>query len=132
MKMTIPSKGDKVYKCFTGELETVTFLEESLADPSCTKPTWLCQYKDGRKFRCGIHSYYTTIEEAYERFIRDCRGAVVSSRESLNNALDRMIALELLVKLVEIKLVERTTDDSYIIANKIDIEIKKCIKILEI
>lgn len=73
-------RGDKLYKCWNGTLETMTFLEEGLADPSCTVETYLLRRPDGRKVRCSKAMYLATPQAAYERYLDECREAVPTMR----------------------------------------------------
>lgn len=67
----MPNRGDKLYKCWNGQLEVVTFVEESIAEGAFT-PTWVVREKGqvspimGRRIRCSIGSYFTTEKEAWK------------------------------------------------------------------
>jgi hypothetical protein len=66
----MPNRGDKLYKCWNGKLETVTFLEESIAEGAYA-PTWLVRERGqmsqfGRRIRCSIGSYFTTEKAAWK------------------------------------------------------------------
>jgi len=105
--MTIPSRGDKIYKCFDGTLETAIFLEEGLADPSCSANTWLCQdtrMGSRRKFRCSTNMYVTTAQEAYEIFLKQCGEALPLYEQSIQDTVKELIDLTKLIIKVEFEL----------------------------
>lgn len=65
----MPQRGDRLYKCWNGKLEIVTFLEESYAE-GATALTWVVREprKDrmfGQRIRCSVGSYFTTEKAAW-------------------------------------------------------------------
>jgi hypothetical protein len=86
----MPKPGDKMYNCFNGELETVIFLEESLAGRGCTVTTYLMsRTKIGEHdrpdglFRCDKAMYKTTAREALEEYLKEAEISL--------NSLDKQI-----------------------------------------
>lgn len=70
----MPNRGDKLYKCWNGKLETVTFVEESIAEGAYA-PTWVVRAQVNRdettlpircRIRCSIDSYFTTEKAAWK------------------------------------------------------------------
>ena len=70
----MPNRGDKLYKCWNGKLETVTFVEESIVEGAYA-PTWLVSKQVNcdettlpirRRTRCSIGSYFTTEKAAWK------------------------------------------------------------------
>lgn len=85
----MPNKFDKMYQVSGGDnpiLETVIFLEESLADPSCTVTTYLMRDSNGRKFRCSKDYYYETPKQAWEKHLKDCLEAYEPTYRQLEEA----------------------------------------------
>ncbi len=77
----MPNRGDKLYHCWNGELETVTFLEESIAE-GAYDPTWVvrkCGQASlimGRRIRCSIGSYFTTEKKAWQAELVNCKAGL--------------------------------------------------------
>lgn len=65
----MPKFGDKLYEIVDGEIQTYTFIEESVnVQAGATAPTWLVK-SAGRLIRCSINHYYRSIKEAKEQEI---------------------------------------------------------------
>lgn len=76
----MPKRGDKLYKCWNGQLEVVTFVEESIADGAFA-PTWVVREKGqamGRRLRCSIGSYFLTEKEAWQAELANYKNGLKS------------------------------------------------------
>jgi hypothetical protein len=74
----MPNRGDKLYKCWNGKLETVTFVEESIGagyEGVLYGLTWVVRAQVNRdettlpirrRIRCSIGSYFTTEKAAWK------------------------------------------------------------------
>lgn len=69
----MPQRHDKLYHVWNGQLETVTFLEEGLADETCTRPTYLVRDANGRKSRCSIDMHLLTAKAAWEQYLAEAQ-----------------------------------------------------------
>jgi hypothetical protein len=92
--------GDTLYHLWHGEIETATFLEESIVE-SASIPTWLCRGKDGRRFRCAVGMYSITEREAWARHLDECR-AELSGIIRHRDECDKQIA-EAVARIAEIE-----------------------------
>ena len=73
------------------ELETVIFIERSLAAPECIAETWLCRRMgSGELFRCSVGSYHRTSRGAwleYRNAVENRLSAMNREREDLNRRM---------------------------------------------
>lgn len=108
-----PTRGDKLYRYNGTQMETVTFLEQGLADASCSAPTWLVR-DDKVKSRCSIGFYARSESEAYERHLKELRESIPwleehirEARLALQNGLNEIEQTEKALKLLSWKLTGR-------------------------
>lgn len=72
------------------ELEVVTFVEQSLAAPECTRETWLCRDSSGACFRCSVGAYHRTVRGAWLEYLEGVESslrAMNREREDLNRRM---------------------------------------------
>lgn len=78
-------RGDKLYSCFNGELEEVTFIREKI-NPGASLPTFLLRGKNG-EFSCSTDMYtHRTPVDAYVQYVKDCRAAVPLFEKQVDEA----------------------------------------------
>lgn len=88
-------RGDKLYNISNGQLETVTFIEEGFADPSCTRTTYLVKDANGRKARCSTGHFATTPKEAWERHLLDTKAGLEAQLKHIaENVVRAQITLQ--------------------------------------
>lgn len=90
----MPNRGDKLYDVFNGELETVTFIEQSLAAPECTIETWLVRKHKNVLARCSIDAYKTNAELAWQEYLANCKVGLINAQENINKTIDIMVELK--------------------------------------
>lgn len=84
----MPKRGDTLYRIGQGQLEKVTFLEESLADPSCTQTTYLVREIGSlRRVRCSVTMYLDTEKKAWERYLIEIEDALPGAEQSVLEAV---------------------------------------------
>jgi hypothetical protein len=100
----MPNRGDKMYRIGQSSepcsvfcnphpvgndrcvLETVTFIEEGLSEPSCTVTTYLMRETNGRRFRCSKEMYVTTAKEAWQRHLESCQQSLPANVKAVDDA----------------------------------------------
>ena len=106
----MPNKGDKLYRIGyptpnqDGVLETVTFLEENIADGAFA-PTWVVRrnlkpgeqpesIRRSERIRCSIGSYYITPELAWAHELAQCRESLphlIEHRDQANHHVNQVV-----------------------------------------
>ena len=79
----MPIKGDKLYACWNGTIEMVTFIEESLSAPDCTETTYLVR-GDGALIRVSKDMFQTTVQEAYQLYWSSAERSLVELLEQFD------------------------------------------------
>lgn len=113
----MPTKDQLLYKCWNGELETAIFVEQSLADKSCTIETWVVRIKNAdnktlpfySRVRCSVDSYYLTEHEAWENEFKRYKEGIAAQRKhikELQSSLRELIVKKATIreKMIESKL----------------------------
>lgn len=121
--------GDRLYKCFNGDLEICAFVEESVSAGAII-PTWLLKpivtyCPDGAKragvskniFRTDRMCYSRSPREAYQRYLADCAAAIAPAERFVKEAVDQLVyirgevsrietllRLEAIAKLLDVKI----------------------------
>ena len=95
-------RGDTLYAVHGGKLEKVLFLEQGLADPGCTRETWLvrCLKSHGR-IRCSVDSYCTTERAAWERYLAQCQENLPRAKKHAAEATEAVFECEAHIAHVE-------------------------------
>lgn len=103
--MNQPTHGDKLYRCFNGNLEVVTFLEQNVSGLGATNPTNLCVDATGREFRCSMDMYFTTAKAAYEHYLEDLldeegsvRNRIFEAEQDLEHCIEKRNRIDELLK----------------------------------
>lgn len=92
----VPERNQRLYKCWGGELETVLFREQSIAEGAFAE-TWLVfRTKDsnrigGHRIRCSIGSYFTTPALAWKAELKSYQDSLKAQREALKKARQAIV-----------------------------------------
>lgn len=96
-----PQRNQRLYKCWNGELETVLFREQSIAEGAFSE-TWLVfNQKDSKRIRCIIGSYFTTPYLAWKAELKSYQDSLKSQREALKK--ERQAIVETKATIVRLK-----------------------------
>lgn len=97
----VPVRNQRLYKCWGGELETVLFREQSIAEGAFAE-TWLVfDPKRTQRIRCSIGSYFTTELEAWQNELASYRSGLKAQREAQKKARQQIV--ETKAKIVELR-----------------------------
>ncbi len=89
----MPTNGQKLFEVVGGKLKTVIFVEQSLADESCTMATWLVRKRVGfenKLVRVSIGSYFENEDDAWKKYLDECEvgeSYVIKEIEQSNKTL---------------------------------------------
>jgi hypothetical protein len=102
--MMTPQRGDKLYKCWNGTLESVVFLEASIA-PGCSGVTWVVQEKGGKRYRVAPDFYPArSAREAWQVYLGELREALPRMEQSAQEALDAAASVKQEIRALESQL----------------------------
>lgn len=96
----MPVRGDKLYRIWNGELETPTFIEESIAF-GASVPTWVSRDKDGVLCRHSKEMYCLTPLDAWFRYLREAEKSVEAARKGVTEAVEHFAYCKLQLDLAE-------------------------------
>ena len=86
----VPERNQRLYKCWNGELETVLFREQSIAEGAFAE-TWLVfDPKGSRRIRCSIGSYFTTPYLAWKAELKSYQDGLKAQRQALKKAREEI------------------------------------------
>lgn len=83
-------KGDKLYRVIDGNFIEVTFIEESLAHPSCKETTYIVRYPNGTTGRVGKTIYNPNKRECLLKYIRECYSSLTNLHSEMQSLIDQM------------------------------------------
>ena len=107
--MATPVRNQRLYKVWNGELETVLFREQSIADGAFAE-TWLVfNPKDSKRIRCSIGSYYTTQYDAWRAELKSWQDGVKASRNAVTVAKQNLKQARETVAKLKVKVAETKT-----------------------
>lgn len=99
--MATPKRGDKIYRCFNGELEVYRFIREEIA-PGATLPTWIMEdCSTLQKIQTDGQYYHTSRRKAYQSYLNECRMALPGLREHLTEAASELVKFTLEIARME-------------------------------
>jgi hypothetical protein len=108
----MPKSGDKFYRVGGDalkqemfRLETVTFVEESIAEGASVH-TYVMRGSDNRRFRCSIDMYQPTAWRAWQEARKSSQNAIRYGVQAVQAALDNLVYIQALDRQAELAIRE--------------------------
>ncbi len=85
-----PHAGQPFYTYFNGELETVFFIKENIAD-GASVPTYVFRDANNRTLRCAVDMYVPTKRIAMKRYLEECKSALSYQQKRIVEASEDLV-----------------------------------------